>query len=114
MAGGQAPGCIGSSNGSECFQGGIDELRIYRDALTAEENLRFYAALYGLDEIDRRVLEAIIHKYHGGPVGLSTIGASISVFSQRRARETRGCAPRVRRPVRRAVQRDQLAAKGFG
>ena len=32
----------------------------------------------GLDEIVRRVLRAIIEKYHGGPVGLSTIGASIS------------------------------------
>jgi Holliday junction DNA helicase RuvB len=32
----------------------------------------------GLDEMDRRVLRAIIDKYHGGPVGLSTIGASIS------------------------------------
>jgi Holliday junction DNA helicase RuvB len=32
----------------------------------------------GLDEMDRRVLHAIINKYNGGPVGLSTISASIS------------------------------------
>jgi len=32
----------------------------------------------GLDEIDRRVLRTIIEKYSGGPVGLSTIAASIS------------------------------------
>jgi Holliday junction DNA helicase RuvB len=32
----------------------------------------------GLDEMDRRVLFTIIEKYHGGPVGLSTIAASIS------------------------------------
>ena len=32
----------------------------------------------GLDEMDRRVLATIIEKYNGGPVGLSTIGASIS------------------------------------
>jgi Holliday junction DNA helicase RuvB len=32
----------------------------------------------GLDEMDRRVLTAIIEKYRGGPVGLSTIAASIS------------------------------------
>jgi Holliday junction DNA helicase RuvB len=32
----------------------------------------------GLDEMDRRVLSAIIEKYNGGPVGLSTIAASIS------------------------------------
>jgi Holliday junction DNA helicase RuvB len=32
----------------------------------------------GLDEMDRRVLQTIIEKYNGGPVGLSTIAASIS------------------------------------
>ncbi len=32
----------------------------------------------GLDEIDRMVLDTIIKKYDGGPVGLSTIAASIS------------------------------------
>ena len=32
----------------------------------------------GLDDMDRRVLRTIIEKYNGGPVGLSTIAASIS------------------------------------
>jgi Holliday junction DNA helicase RuvB len=32
----------------------------------------------GLDDIDRKVLQTIIQKYNGGPVGLNTIGASIS------------------------------------
>lgn len=32
----------------------------------------------GLDDVDRRVLNTIIQKYNGGPVGLSTIAASIS------------------------------------
>jgi Holliday junction DNA helicase RuvB len=32
----------------------------------------------GLDELDRRVLGAIIEKFDGGPVGLETIAASIS------------------------------------
>jgi Holliday junction DNA helicase RuvB len=32
----------------------------------------------GLDEMDRRVLETVIEKYNGGPVGLNTIAASIS------------------------------------
>ncbi len=32
----------------------------------------------GLDEMDRRVLRTVIEKYRGGPVGLSTIAASIS------------------------------------
>ncbi len=34
--------------------------------------------LLGLDEMDRRVLRTIIEKYAGGPVGLSTIAASVS------------------------------------
>ncbi len=32
----------------------------------------------GLDDVDRLVLSTIIEKYNGGPVGLSTIAASIS------------------------------------
>jgi len=36
-AGGRAPGCIGSSNGGECFQGFIDDLRIYSDALSPRD-----------------------------------------------------------------------------
>jgi Holliday junction DNA helicase RuvB len=32
----------------------------------------------GLDNMDRRVLETIIHKFDGGPVGLETIAASVS------------------------------------
>jgi len=32
----------------------------------------------GLDELDRRVLEALITKFNGGPVGLETLAASIS------------------------------------
>jgi Holliday junction DNA helicase RuvB len=32
----------------------------------------------GLDQMDRRVLHAIIAKYNGGPVGLNTIAASVS------------------------------------
>jgi Holliday junction DNA helicase RuvB len=32
----------------------------------------------GLDEMDRRVLRTVIENYRGGPVGLSTIAASVS------------------------------------
>jgi Holliday junction DNA helicase RuvB len=32
----------------------------------------------GLDDVDRRVLRAIIEKFGGGPVGLNTIAAAIS------------------------------------
>lgn len=31
----------------------------------------------GLDEMDRGILKTIIHKFDGGPVGLSTLGASL-------------------------------------
>ncbi len=31
---------------------------------------------YGLDDVDRRLLLAIIEKFHGGPVGLSTLAAA--------------------------------------
>lgn len=31
---------------------------------------------YGLDQMDRKILEIIIHKFGGGPVGLSTIAAA--------------------------------------
>ncbi len=54
------------SNGVVSFQTAIDALELLKvDAL-------------GLDEIDRRVIRTIIEKYSGGPVGLSTIAASIS------------------------------------
>jgi holliday junction DNA helicase RuvB len=33
---------------------------------------------HGLDEMDRNLLLAIIHKYGGGPVGLNTLAASLS------------------------------------
>ncbi len=33
---------------------------------------------HGLDEVDRRILETIIERFGGGPVGLNTIAASIS------------------------------------
>jgi Holliday junction DNA helicase RuvB len=32
----------------------------------------------GLDPLDRRILETIIHKFAGGPVGLDTIATSLS------------------------------------
>ena len=32
---------------------------------------------YGLDNTDRSILETIIHKFQGGPVGLDTLAAAI-------------------------------------
>ena len=31
---------------------------------------------FGLDEVDRKILDVIIDKFDGGPVGLSTLSAS--------------------------------------
>lgn len=52
---------------------GVVTRRVAQEAL----NLLQVDAL-GLDEVDRRVLRTIIEKYHGGPVGLNTIAASVS------------------------------------
>ncbi len=43
VSGGNAPACIGSSNGSECFRGAMDELELYSVAHSAEEIGRLYA-----------------------------------------------------------------------
>jgi Holliday junction DNA helicase RuvB len=32
---------------------------------------------YGLDEMDNRILSSIIHKFHGGPVGITTIATAV-------------------------------------
>jgi len=46
-AGGAAPGCIGSTNGGEYFQGAMDDLRIYADALTKEEIAKLHRSGLG-------------------------------------------------------------------
>ena len=49
------------------------------DAAVAEEALSLLEIDdLGLDDLDRRVLDAIIVKFSGGPVGLDTLAASIS------------------------------------
>lgn len=52
---------------------GIITLPVAMDALALME-----VDPLGLDDVDRRILSAIIEKYDGGPVGLDTIAASIS------------------------------------
>jgi holliday junction DNA helicase RuvB len=32
---------------------------------------------YGLDDMDKRILETIVHKFAGGPVGLNTLAVSV-------------------------------------
>ncbi len=51
--------------------------RITREIAAAALDLMQVDPL-GLDDVDRRVLKAIIEKYNGGPVGLNTIAAAIS------------------------------------
>jgi Holliday junction DNA helicase RuvB len=48
------------------------------DAVAAEALERLEIDALGLDNVDYRVLRAIIEKFDGGPVGLETIAASIS------------------------------------
>ncbi|RJQ46767.1 MAG: Holliday junction branch migration DNA helicase RuvB [Nitrospiraceae bacterium] len=51
---------------------GVIELKITKDALHAMD-----VDTKGFDEMDRKLLLAIIEKYSGGPVGLETLAASI-------------------------------------
>lgn len=37
---------------------------------------------FGLDEIDRKIMLTVLHKYRGGPVGVGTIAASIGEESE--------------------------------
>jgi Holliday junction DNA helicase RuvB len=48
------------------------------EAVTTEALSRLEVDSIGLDEIDHRLLETIINKFDGGPVGLETIAAAIS------------------------------------
>ena len=53
--------------------GGVIDLPVAREALTQLE-----VDELGLDETDRRILDAIITKFGGGPVGIETLAASTS------------------------------------
>ena len=48
------------------------------DKVAADALNRMEVDAYGLDEIDRKLLNTIIEKFDGGPVGLGTLSASIS------------------------------------
>jgi hypothetical protein len=68
-AGGSAPGCIGSTNGGECLQGMMDDLRIYTEALSADEVARLY--LNGIEAIslaDKQVAEYLAKVYQAAPI----------------------------------------------
>jgi holliday junction DNA helicase RuvB len=48
------------------------------DEVAADALNRMEVDIYGLDEIDRKLLLTIIDKFSGGPVGLGTLSAAIS------------------------------------
>ncbi len=69
-------------------------LRRCRDFAQADKNLSYYAGVIsrevadyalkalevdelGLDEMDKRILQVIIEKYSGGPVGLNTLAVAV-------------------------------------
>jgi Holliday junction DNA helicase RuvB len=52
---------------------GIITLEVARDALDA-----LGVDQLGLDEVDRRILEVILTRFKGGPVGLTTIAAAVA------------------------------------
>ncbi len=51
---------------------GIIDLEIAKFGLTA-----LNVDMYGLDEMDNKILLTIIHKFKGGPVGISTIATAV-------------------------------------
>ncbi|WP_149093676.1 Holliday junction branch migration DNA helicase RuvB [Paenibacillus terrae] len=55
---------------------------IIHSELAAEALKRLQIDLRGLDEIDHKMLKAMIHSFRGGPVGLDTIAATIGEESQ--------------------------------
>jgi holliday junction DNA helicase RuvB len=49
------------------------------DVATAERALEVFEVDHaGLDSVDRAILEAVVHKFGGGPVGLSTLAVAVS------------------------------------
>jgi Holliday junction DNA helicase RuvB len=58
---------------AEVRAGGVITLDVARSALAMLD-----VDGLGLDELDRKILDAIIEKFNGGPVGLNTVAAAIS------------------------------------
>jgi len=76
-AGGDAPGCIGSGNGTECFHGALDDLRIYGAALTPEEVLALYrSGQPGLERFAREREERLAAVYAPGASMAKTLAAT--------------------------------------
>ncbi len=50
--------------------------RVIDAAIAHDALVRMRVDRFGLDEIDRRILRTILHKFSGGPVGLATLAAA--------------------------------------
>ncbi|MGH9829045.1 MAG: Holliday junction DNA helicase RuvB C-terminal domain-containing protein, partial [Blastocatellia bacterium] len=48
------------------------------DGVASQALNRMEVDIYGLDEVDRKLMLTIIEKFNGGPVGLGTLSAAIS------------------------------------
>jgi Holliday junction DNA helicase RuvB len=64
-----------------------DYAEVRGDGVITEESARAALALYevderGLDRLDRAVLRSLLHKFGGGPVGLSTLAVSVGEESE--------------------------------
>ncbi len=51
---------------------------VISQSLVQESLRKLGVDLEGLDSMDRHILETIIHKFNGGPVGLSTLSAAVT------------------------------------
>ncbi len=71
-AGGTAPACLGSAHGGECFRGQMDELRIYADALSADEIAKLY----------RNGIDALAASSAPAQVALNTLWAPGKTFAE--------------------------------
>jgi hypothetical protein len=73
-AGTAAPACIGSNNGGESFQGGMDDLRIYAGALSASEVAAIHRQGWELFERSNAQLAQQIQAIYGrGPSFAETL-----------------------------------------
>ncbi len=60
-----------------------DYAEVRADGVVTREVARAALAVYdvdelGLDRLDRAVLEALVHRFNGGPIGLSTLAVAVS------------------------------------
>ncbi|MCL5098146.1 MAG: hypothetical protein M1608_11595 [Candidatus Omnitrophica bacterium] len=84
IAKGGAPGCIGSSGGGECFQGAMDDFRIYADALTADEVRAVYRGAQPiLEEYTRQIEQRIAGVYVAGQSFAETLSSTRRNIAER-------------------------------